>query len=130
MLDIENGRQMMGFRNSVKLKTTGQFKLNFESLVVMPLAEMENLRMFRLWIIMKVFVTIVLPTRLRCSGRADFEMHHQFTNKGINNNKKLLESYSMYCYLKNWEAILSALSKSSAIANGDSSRKLLHKLFD
>ena len=81
---------------------------------------------------MKVFVTIVLPTRLRCSGRADFEMHHQFTNKGINQKKKktLLESYSIYCYLKNWEAILSALSKSSAIENGDSSRKLLHKLFD
>ena len=36
---------------------------------------------------MKVFVTIVLPTRLRCSGRADFEMHHQFTNKGINQKK-------------------------------------------
>ena len=80
---------------------------------------------------MKVFVTIVLLTRLRCSGRAYFEMHHQFTNKGINQKKKiLLESYSMYCYLKNWEAILSALSKSSAIENGDSSRKLLHKLFD
>lgn len=61
--------------------------------------------MFRLWIIMKVFVTIVL-LRLRCSGRADFEMHHQFTNKGINQKKILLESYSMYCYLKNWEAIL------------------------
>lgn len=24
MLDTENGKQMMGFRNSVKLKTTGQ----------------------------------------------------------------------------------------------------------